>query len=387
LKILILSDLKQIQGGTNEVIKNIINVLNKNHHNIVVDHLAREKYLPKYLPKRWIDLFRIFYLHNISKDDYFKQFDLVITLHPDSHCIKHTNHIIYFQHHLKQYYDLFWYSYRQKKKVSKKIVFLLLTAINRLADKTYLTPSLKNSHVIVNSQTVGDRLKKYNKIYNFEIINPGCPLPRTDTIEKIKIQDTDSTIAKLGETNTNPSHKNLVILSFSRLNVPQKGIAIIFNTALLMPSYQFIIAGPYDITLKTIDKSSIPKNIVLIVKDFSVEEKDALFKTCDVFIAPYLEEDFGITPIEANAYGKPVVYCDDSGEIVRTQKHKTTGYMSSRNAKDLVEGIKYCIKNKDEMKNACINNALNYTVDKFETSFRKYLFQLRYNDNNIMLFC
>ena len=46
--------------------------------------------------------------------------------------------------------------------------------------------------------------------------------------------------------------------------------------------------------------------------------------------------------------------------------------MSSRNAKDLVEGIEYCIKNKDQMKNACIKNALNYTIDKFETSFRNF---------------
>ena len=81
--------------------------------------------MPKYLPKRWIDLFRIFYLRNISKDDYFKQFDIAITLQPDSHCIKHKNHIIYFQHHLKQYYDLFWYSFRQRRKLRRKIVFLL----------------------------------------------------------------------------------------------------------------------------------------------------------------------------------------------------------------------------------------------------------------------
>lgn len=372
MRILILSDLKQMQGGTNEVIKNIINVLDKNKHDIVVDNLDREKYLPKYLPKRWIDLFRIFYLRNISKDDYFQQFDLAITLHPDSHCIKHTNHIIYFQHHHKQYYDLFWYSYRQRKKASKKIVFLLLTGINRLADKIYLTSSLKNSHLIVNSQTVGERLKKYNKITNFEIINPGCHI-QTDTIEANNIQKTDPAIEDIREITKNISTSNkLVILSFSRLNLLQKGIDVILNTALLMPAYQFIIAGPYDSTLEIIDKSSLPKNIFLIVKDFSVEEKTILFRTCDVFIAPYLEEDFGITPIEANAYGKPVVYCDDSGEIVRTQKHKTTGYMSSRNAKDLVEGIEYCIKNKDQMKNACIKNALNYTIDKFETSFRNF---------------
>ena len=106
-----------------------------------------------------------------------------------------------------------------------------------------------------------------------------------------------------------------------------------------------------------------------------MKKRHILFRKCDVFIAPYLEEDFGITPIEANAYGKPVVYCDDSGEIVYTQKHKITGYMSRRIPKEIVEGIEYCIKNKDKMKDACIKNALNYTVEKFETSFRKYLFQ------------
>jgi glycosyltransferase involved in cell wall biosynthesis len=80
----------------------------------------------------------------------------------------------------------------------------------------------------------------------------------------------------------------------------------------------FIIAGPYDPSLETINKQKLPENINLIVKDFSDEEKTTLFRRCGVFIASYLEEDFGITPIEANAYGKPVVYCDDSGEIVHT---------------------------------------------------------------------
>ena len=376
MRIIILSDLKQKQGGTNEIIKNIINALGKSNHEIVVDYIDREKYMPKYLPKRWIDLFRIFYLHRITKDNYFNQFDIAITLHPDSHCIKHKNHIIYFQHHIKQYYDLFWHSYRQRRKLSKKMIFLLLAALNRLADKIYLTSSLKNARVIVNSQTVGERLKKYNQISNFAIINPGCNIPTDTIIPTTKIQKTDAIREVLGRiNNNNDNNKKLVILSFSRLNIQQKGIDMIMQSALLMPSYQFIIAGPFDITLDAIDKSSIAKNIHLIVKDFSEDEKTALFRICDVFVAPYLEEDFGITPIEANAYGKPVVYCDDSGEIIRTQKHKTTGYMSRRTAKNLAEGIEYCIRNKDQMKEACINNALNYTGDKFETSFRKYLFQ------------
>ena len=371
LKIIILADLKQQQGGTDKVIKHMIKALDNSNHEIIVDYINKEKYLPKYLPKKWISLFRIFYLRNISKDDYFKQFDIAITLQPDSHCIKHKNHIIYFQHHLKQHYDLFWSSFRKRRKLRRKIVFLLVTAITRLSDKIYLTSNLKKARVIVNSETVGERLKNYNKFFNFSIINPPALPVHIDTIEASKIQKELIIIKELAELNTD----KYIILSFSRVSLREKGIDIILDIALLMPSYQFIIAGPYDSSLETIDISNLPKNVNLIVKDFSEEEKDILFRNCDVFIAPYLAEDFGITPIEANFYGKPVVYCDDSGEIVYTQKHKITGYMSRRNRKEIFEGIEYCIKNKDKMNEACIKNALNYTNEKFETSFRKYLFQ------------
>jgi glycosyltransferase involved in cell wall biosynthesis len=354
------------------VIKDIIKALDNEDkkHEIVVNYINREKYLPQYLPKRLINLFRIFYLRNISKDNYFDQFDIAITLQPDSHCIRHKNHIIYFQHHVKQDYDLFWHSFREKKNVRKKLIFVLLTAINRLADKIYLTSNLKNAKVIVNSITVGKRLKKYNHVSNFTIINPACNLFND-------IMDMPSNITQkiVMDKLKRIDNQGSIILSFSRLNVQQKGIDIIIETAVLMPSVLFIIAGSYDPSLETINKQKLPENINLIVKDFSDEEKTTLFRRCGVFIAAYLEEDFGITPIEANAYGKPVVYCDDSGEMVHTQKHKTTGYMSSREPKDIAEGIEYCIKNKDRMKNDCINNASKYKGEKFAASLRKFLFQ------------
>ena len=130
MKIIILADSEQKQGGTNEVIKDIIKALDKDNkeHEIVVNYINREKYLPEYLPKRFIDLFRIFYLHNVSKDNSFAHFDIAVTLQPDSHCIRHKNHIIYFQHHIKQYYDLFWHSFREKKKNKKKTNLYLINS-------------------------------------------------------------------------------------------------------------------------------------------------------------------------------------------------------------------------------------------------------------------
>jgi hypothetical protein len=209
------------------VIKDIIKALDNEDkkHEIVVNYINREKYLPQYLPKRLINLFRIFYLRNISKDNYFDQFDIAITLQPDSHCIRHKNHIIYFQHHVKQDYDLFWHSFREKKNVRKKLIFVLLTAINRLADKIYLTSNLKNAKVIVNSITVGKRLKKYNHVSNFTIINPACNLFND-------IMDMPSNITKkiVMDKLKRIDNQESIILSFSRLNVQQKGIDIIIET-------------------------------------------------------------------------------------------------------------------------------------------------------------
>jgi glycosyltransferase involved in cell wall biosynthesis len=373
MRIVIIADDIVKEGGTKQVIKHIRRALDDNDHQLYVEYVNSEKYFPRYLPTKWKDLFRVFYLRRISNADDFSQFDLVITLQPDSHCISHRNHIVYFQHHVKQYYDLFWQSFREKKRLKKKIVFLLLTAIARIADKIYLTPNLKKSYVIVNSQTVGKRLKRYNRISNFSVINPGCcnnttvaPTPPKDQIITPNNNNNDnSTLEKKNET--------YFLLAFSRLNVMQKGIDIILKTASIMLHHIFVIAGPYDNTVESIDKQHLPPNVQLIIREFSDEAKAELFNKCDVFLAPYIKEDFGITPLEANAYGKPVVYCDDSGEITYTQKHKETGFMCRRNPQALVEGIEYCMTNKERMKMACIDNATKYSWQSFEKSFRRYI--------------
>ena len=373
MRIVIIADDIVKEGGTKQVIKHIRRALDDNDHQLYVEYVNSEKYFPRYLPTKWKDLFRVFYLRRISNADDFSQFDLVITLQPDSHCISHRNHIVYFQHHVKQYYDLFWQSFGEKKRLKKKIVFLLLTAIARIADKIYLTPNLKKSYVIVNSQTVGKRLKRYNRISNFSVINPGCcnnttvaPTPPKDQIITPNNNNNDnSTLEKKNET--------YFLLAFSRLNVMQKGIDIILKTASIMLHHIFVIAGPYDNTVESIDKQHLPPNVQLIIREFSDEAKAELFNKCDVFLAPYIKEDFGITPLEANAYGKPVVYCDDSGEITYTQKHKETGFMCRRNPQALVEGIEYCMTNKERMKMACIDNATKYSWQSFEKSFRRYI--------------
>jgi glycosyltransferase involved in cell wall biosynthesis len=389
LRIVIVADDKQKEGGNDEIVKHLRKALSDHatmllslassptsaisrkqneakSFQVDVQYITSEEYLPHYLPQYLKELFRPFYLRNISRDTTtFMRADLIITTQPNSHCIKHKNHVVYFQHHLKQYYDLFWYSFRQKKGIRRKAVFLILAALARTSDRLYLTTNLRNSHVVVNSETVGVRLKKYTKYSNFDIIHPGCNIP-----SETKRNDH----RKQPNTIRNTNDFRPLLLSFSRLNVMQKGIDIIVQTAFNLPQYHFVIAGPYDPSIDAIKSSTrITPNVNIMVGKFSEEQKAELYSSCNLFLAPYLEEDFGITPLEANAYGKPVIYCMDSGEIVRTQKHKQTGYMCSRTPSSIAEGIEYCLKNKESMAQACIENAKQYSWDNFEKLIVQYI--------------
>jgi glycosyltransferase involved in cell wall biosynthesis len=363
MNIAIIADGKEQEGGTKEVICHIKSALKDNR--ISVEYVNEEKYLPKFFPVKWKNMFRFFYLRKISKID-FSQYDITITLQPDSHCARHRNHIVYFQHHKKEYYDLFSVHYRSKASLRKKIIFLLLAAITRISDRFYLTPNLKQSSVIVNSPVVGDRLKKYNNMANFAVIYPGC-----DGEKEHPATTHHNTTDDRMEKNKTPA-----LLAFSRLNVVQKGIDTIVSTALVMPNYRFIVAGPYDNTIDYISKEDLPANVQIVIKEFSKEEKHQLFLGCDVFLAPYIEEDFGITPLEANAIGKPVVYCDDSGGITYTQKHLKTGFMCKRNPADIAKGIEFCMENKESMKQACIDNSSNYSWASFEKHFSEFVRRL-----------
>ncbi len=91
MNIAIIADGKEQKGGTLEIIHHIKSALKDNK--ISVEYVNEEKYLPKIFPLKWKNLFRFFYLRKISRID-LSQYDIIITLQPDSHCARHRNHIV-----------------------------------------------------------------------------------------------------------------------------------------------------------------------------------------------------------------------------------------------------------------------------------------------------
>jgi glycosyltransferase involved in cell wall biosynthesis len=131
---------------------------------------------------------------------------------------------------------------------------------------------------IANSKTVQDRIKKY---YNRDstVIYPPV------NTEEFVISNAPKTSFLIGGRLVSYKRYDLVIEAFNRLALP----LIIFGT------------GPEEAKLRAMAKSNIQ-----FVGRVSDDERARLFANAIAFIHPQ-EEDFGLTPVESMAAGRPVI--------------------------------------------------------------------------------
>jgi glycosyltransferase involved in cell wall biosynthesis len=160
-------------------------------------------------------------------------------------------------------------------------------------------------------------------------------------------------------------------LSVNRL-VSHKRIEMQLNAFKEIPKEKLIIVGPYDkskgsLKYKKYLESIKPKNVNII----SVDSKNLqlLYKNCKGFITTAIDEDFGMTPLEAMASGKPVIAPNEGG-YKETVIDKETGILIDDIKSDkIVEAIKKINKNikinPQKYANFCIKQAKKFSEKKF----------------------
>jgi glycosyltransferase involved in cell wall biosynthesis len=153
---------------------------------------------------------------------------------------------------------------------------------------------------------------------------------------------------------------------------PYKRIEIQMKAFQKLPNEKLIIIGDSSAGNKkyfTNLKKNSPKNITFLGPIYKKNKLIELYSECKGFIATALNEDFGMTPVEAMACGKPVIAPNEGGYKETVINGKTGILIDDINEEKLIEAIEKINKeleeNPDKYKEACIAQAKKFDTQEF----------------------
>lgn len=110
-------------------------------------------------------------------------------------------------------------------------------------------------------------------------------------------------------------------------------------------------------------RMNLPDNVELLGA-LTEDELIKLYARCKGFITTSLDEDFGMTPIEAMASGKAVVAMNEGG-CLETVVNGSTGLLVDADVDEIVDAVECISRNPSIFKEKCIEQARKFDVDRF----------------------
>jgi glycosyltransferase involved in cell wall biosynthesis len=130
--------------------------------------------------------------------------------------------------------------------------------------------------------------------------------------------------------------------------------------------FNLIIAGnnnnPYGEEIKNCIVNNKLENRVLLAGKVSEIEKQYYLKNCTAFLFPSIREGFGLPPIEAMKFGKPVFLSDKTSlpEIGGKDAYYWSNFDPEYMKNIIFESLNNFVINKTELENVLINRANSF---------------------------
>jgi len=280
----------------------------------------------------------------------FSQFDLVIS---SSNSFAHgvitppkTLHITYCYSPMRYSWD--WaHNYLKENNIGMGPLGLYIRSIISKIRLWDYNASKRTDEWIAISKTVAKRILKYYRKQS-EII-----YPPVDIEELLKNDKKPKKYYLIVSRLTQYKNIDLAIKAFNQLEIP----------------LYIIGEGADEKRLKSIAKENIK-----FLGWKNDQERNSFLSECRAFVFPG-EDDFGLTPVEAMAAGRPVIALN-SGGATETVVPGETGEFFDQTDKidDLVKIVNKVEKNYSAYKSeVCKNQAKKFSEEVFVTNFKNYI--------------
>jgi glycosyltransferase involved in cell wall biosynthesis len=313
--------------------------------------------LPRFLRSRQKHLLPFFPIAAESFD--FREYELVISsssafaksiiTRPD------TIHVSYCHSPSRFLWD--WsheYLREMRLDFARKTLAKLLVHYLRVWD---MSSSKRVDYWIANSRATRDKIKKYYR-QDARIIYPPVALPEWDDF----LEAQDGNFFLIISQLTPYKKIDLAIEAFNRLKLP----LVIIGQG---PEYRKLrrLAGP---------------NISLLGW-MSEKEKNMYLKNCTAFIFSG-EDDFGISPVEAMGYGKPVLAFRSGGALETVIENTTGEFFDDATPEILADGVRRLRDNLLDYSPLVIRKwSEKFSREKFRQEFMDFIRKLGYNRNQM----
>lgn len=251
------------------------------------------------------------------------------------YCCTPTRHLWYFHDYIK-YHD----------KIKKKHRFFLKPLVSYLRLWDFVAAQRVDEFVAI-STVVQKRIAQIYK-RDSQIIFPPVDLK--------KFQQDKKTVMEKD-----------YFLIVSRLT-PHKRVDLAIKAFKELKNQKLIIIG--DGPMREELQKNSPSNVIF-KKHLTDSEVLGYYQNCQAFLYPQ-EEDFGITSLEAQAAGKPVIGYGKAGLLDTVINGKTGLYFSEQTETSFIKALKE-FKSENYSERDCRNNAARFSEDIFQKKLREFI--------------
>lgn len=289
----------------------------------------------------------------------FSRFDVVLVSATGAyfpnliHTEPHTTHICYC-HTPPRYL----YGYPTARDWSKNsLMRMTATVANHVLRQTDFQSYQKPDFILANSHEVQRRIKKFYR-RDATVLYP--PVETTHTSQKPKVKSLPApagqksgTYYVTGGRLARAKHIDVIIRACNELKVPLK----IFGRGF----------ADYDKELR-----SLAGPTIRFVGEIRDEEVQELYRGAKALLFASEYEDFGIMPVEAQAYGVPVIAYKSGGVQETIIDRKTGLFFEELSTKSLVHALSVFEK-LNILSRDCQKNAQRFNKKRFQTELSTFI--------------